>query len=357
MRRFDDFHNFKGKNIPHINITEDLSIVELIEIFANSGFNARQLGDAAKLYGQMIRDDVTICLTVSGAMTPVGLGGIIKTLIEKGFVDWIITTGANVYHEDHFALGLPVKQGHFDVDDNILYQKQIVRIRDVFVKYYQTLEVEDQALQQMFETKFAGESFTTPQMVNYLGEISKSSAPFPEKSFLTAAYDYDIPVFISTLKDSSLALNMGIHRLKNKIYKLDIIREILEQASIIYNAKKSGAIEMGGGVPKDMVEQTPQLLNQLFETRQYGLDYVLQITDARYETGSYSGAELKTARNWNRIKSKGKIVSIYCDTTIAFPLVALYVLATQKPRKHKRLYKKLNSSYTAFCCDCKIARD
>ncbi|MGQ0771253.1 MAG: deoxyhypusine synthase family protein [Nitrososphaerota archaeon] len=349
MRRFDDFHSFNGKNIPHINITDDLSIADLIKIFSNSGFNARQLGHAAEIYGQMIREDVTICLTVAGAMTPVGFGGIIRTLIEKGFVDWIITTGANIYHEDHFASGLPIKQGHFDVDDNILYQKQIVRIRDVFVKYYQTLEIEDQILQKMFEAKFTDESFTTPEMVNFLGKISKSNAPFPEKSFLTAAYDYDVPVFISTLKDSSLALNMGIHRLKNKIYKLDIVREVLEQASIIYNSKKSGALEMGGGVPKNMIEQTSQLLNQLLKSKQYGLDYVIQITDARYETGSYSGAELKTAKSWRKVKPQGKLATVYCDSTIAFPLIALYALATQKPRKHKKLYKNLSSTYASFC--------
>ena len=103
----------------------------------------------------MIHENATICLTVAGAMTPVGFGGIIKTLLEKGFVDWIVTTGANVYHEDHFAWGLPVKQGHFEVDDNILYEKEIVRIRDVYVKFYETLELEDNIIQNMFKDKFS----------------------------------------------------------------------------------------------------------------------------------------------------------------------------------------------------------
>ena len=137
-------HHFEGKDIPHIKLDSKTTITELVEIYANSGFNARQLGEAAKLYQKMIHENATICLTVAGAMTPVGFGGIIKTLLEKGFVDWIVTTGANVYHEDHFAWGLPVKQGHFEVDDNILYEKEIVRIRDVYVKFYETLELQDQ---------------------------------------------------------------------------------------------------------------------------------------------------------------------------------------------------------------------
>jgi len=111
-----DHHSFKGKDIPHIKLDPKMRIEDLVEIYAGSGFNARQLGEAAKLYAKMIKENATICLTVSGAMTPVGFGGIFKTLIERGFVDWIITTGANVYHEDHFSWGLPVKQGHFDVE-------------------------------------------------------------------------------------------------------------------------------------------------------------------------------------------------------------------------------------------------
>ena len=120
-----DHHNFNDKDIPHIKLNSKKNIKELVEIYANSGFNGRRLGEAAKLYSKMIHENATICLTVAGALTPVGFGGIIKTLLEKGFVDWIVTTGANVYHEDHFAWGFPVKQGHSNVDDNILYDKEI----------------------------------------------------------------------------------------------------------------------------------------------------------------------------------------------------------------------------------------
>ncbi len=119
-----DYHNFHGKNIPHIEVRPDMKIDDLVEIYANSGYNARQLGEAAKLFCKMIEDDATICLTIAGAMTPVGFGGLFKALIEKGFIDWIISTGSNLYHEDHFAWNLPVKQGHFEVDDMVLYTKK-----------------------------------------------------------------------------------------------------------------------------------------------------------------------------------------------------------------------------------------
>jgi deoxyhypusine synthase len=289
---------------------------------------------------------------MAGAMTPVGFGGIVKTLIEKGFIDWIVTTGANVYHEDHFAWGLPVKQGHFDVDDNILYEKEIVRIRDIFVKYYETLEMQDQVIQKMFKEKFVNEPFTTAEFCNILGKISKEKSKFPEKSFVTSAYEYDVPVYVSTIKDSSLALNLAVHRLKNKQFNLDFVREILEQAAIVYNSKKSGILELGGGVPKNTAQQTGPLLDQILRKDHGGQNYIIQITDARPDTGGLSGATLQEGKSWGKVQdSHNDLITIYADATIAFPILALYAISNQKPRKHKRIYKKLDKYFNALQSD------
>ena len=342
-------HHFEGKDIPHIKLDSKTTVKELIEIYANSGFNARQLGEAAKLYQKMIQENATICLTVAGAMTPVGFGGIIKTLLEKGFVDWIVTTGANVYHEDHFAWGLPVKQGHFQVDDNILYEKEIVRIRDVYVKFYETLELEDNIIQNVFKNRFSEKPFTTAEFCNVLGQISKEKSKFPEKSFLTTAYELDVPVYVSTLKDSSLAMNLAVHRLKNKQFNLDFVKEIIEQAAIVYNSKKSGILELGGGVPKNTAQQTGPLLDQILRKDHGGQDYIIQITDARPDTGGLSGATLQEGKSWGKVQdSHEDLVTVYADATIAFPILALYALSNEKPRKPKRLYKKLDSYYKSL---------
>ncbi len=339
-------HHFEGKDIPHIKLDSKTTVKELIEIYANSGFNARQLGEAAKLYQKMIQENATICLTVAGAMTPVGFGGIIKTLLEKGFVDWIVTTGANVYHEDHFAWGLPVKQGHFDVDDNILYEKEIVRIRDVYVKFYETLELEDNIIQNVFKNKFSEKPFTTAEFCNVLGQISKEKSKFPEKSFLTTAYELDVPVYVSTLKDSSLAMNLAVHRLKNKQFNLDFVKEIIEQAAIVYNSKKSGILELGGGVPKNTAQQTGPLLDQILRKDHGGQDYIIQITDARPDTGGLSGATLQEGKSWGKVQdSHEDLITVYTDSTIAFPMLALYALSNEEPREQKRIYKKLDSYY------------
>lgn len=341
-----DPHEFDGMDIPHIRIDPDMTVNDLVNIYERSGFNARKLGEAAKLYARMLKEDAVVCLTVAGALTPVGFGGIIKTLIERGFVDWIISTGANVYHEDHFAWGLPIKQGNFDVDDGILYEKEIVRIRDVYIKFYETLEAEDQVIQKIFKDDLVDRPFTTAEFCNKIGQVSSENAKYPERSFVAAAYRYDVPVYISTIKDSSLALNLAVHRLQGKKYNLDFVREITEQAAILYDSKRSGIIELGGGVPKNTAQQTGPLLDQILRRNDGGHDYIIQITDARPDTGGLSGATLQEGKSWGKIQdAHSGVVTVYADTTIAFPILALYVLSNQEPRRPRRLYRRLDKMY------------
>ncbi|ABK76895.1 deoxyhypusine synthase [Cenarchaeum symbiosum A] len=324
-----------------------MGIEELVEAYSKTGFNGRQLGEAAKLFGKMISEDATICLTISGALTPVGFGGIFKELIERGLVDWIITTGANVYHEDHFAWGLPVRQGHHEVDDMQLYDKGIVRIRDVFIKFYETLEVEDQIMQRMFRDRLLDSSFTSAEFCNVIGEISSAKAPHPERSFVAAAHKYDVPVYVSTLKDSSLALNLAVHRLRGKEHSLDFVREILEQAAIVHGSKKSGIVELGGGVPKNAAQQTGPLLDQILRRDHGGQDYIIQVTDARPDTGGLSGATLQEGKSWGKVQDAHEgMVTVYSDATIAFPIMALYAMSVGGRRRHKRLYKNLGRLYS-----------
>jgi len=341
-----DHHHFHGKDIPHIKLDPKMKIEDIVEVYARSGYNARKLGEAAKLYSKMIKEDAVICLTFTGALTPVGIGGIVQTLIEKGYVDWIITTGANVYHEDHFAWGFPVKQGHYEVDDMKLYEKEIVRIRDVFIKFYETLESEDQVVQKMFKENLLGKPFTSAEFCNLMGNITKKKAKFPKKSFIATAYEFDVPVYVPALLDSSLALNLAVHRFRDKIYNLDFVREIIEQAAIVYHSKKSGIVELGGGVPKNSAQQTGPLLDQILRREDGGQDYIIQITDARPDTGGLSGATLQEGKSWGKVHDAHKdMITVYADSTIAFPILALYVLSNNKSRKPKRLYKKLGKYY------------
>ena len=341
MEDTDFRHSFTGKKIPHARIDQDMNISQLIELYASAGYNARKLGEAAKLFYRMIDDDATICLTISGAITPIGYGGLVKGLIESGFVDWIIATGANIYHEDHFAWDLPIRQGHHQVDDDVLYNKDIVRIYDVFIKGEGTLQEQDKVLQCAFRDELQGKGFTTAEFSRLMGKQSKKSK-HPENSFLAAAYDYDVPVYVSTLKDSSLALDLMPLRLEGKLFLLDFVREVFEQASIVYNSEKSGALEIGGGVPKNTVQQTGPALDQILQVNHGGLNYIIQLTDARPDTGGLSGATLQEGKSWGKVKtSHTNLVTVYGDASISFPLLCAYVISKHERRHPKRLYTKL----------------
>ena len=151
---------------------------------------------------------------------------------------------------------------------------------------------------------------------------------------INTAYDFDVPIYVPALIDSSLALNLAVHRLHNKIYNFDFVREIIEQAAIVNASTKSGIVEFGGGVPKNSAQQTGPLLDQILRKNHGGQDYIIQVTDARPDTGGLSGATLQEGKSWGKVQdSHQDMIVVYSDSTIALPLLALYVLSNQKPRK------------------------
>ena len=146
--------------------------------------------------------------------------------------------------------------------------------------------------------------------------------------------------------------NLAVHRLEDKKFDLDFVREIIEQAAIVYDSKKSGILELGGGVPKNTAQQTGPLLDQILKRNDGGQEYIIQITDARPDTGGLSGATLQEGKSWGKIQDSHEgIITVYADATIAFPILALYVLSNQKERKPKRLYKKIDQLYDKLSKD------
>jgi deoxyhypusine synthase len=321
-----------------------MSISDLISFYGSTGFNARRLSEAAKMFKKMIDIEATTCLTISGAMTPIGLGKSISTLIEKGFVDWIITTGANAYHDLHFAYDLPVRQGHFDVDDDILYSKQIVRIYDVYIKEVETLQRQDDLIQDTIRkmNKRIGNSvkdISTADLSYRLGENAYHHSSFPDKSFMVSAFKNEVPVYIPSLTDSSIGMNMIPLLFESSLPPLNLLSDISESAAILWKSKISGGLELGGGVPKNFFQQTGPTLYQILKIKEGGHDYVIQLTDARPDTGGLSGATIQEGKSWGKIKTShtGNVI-VYGDSSVYFPILCSYILSECKPRKPKRLY-------------------
>jgi deoxyhypusine synthase len=341
-------HSFSGKKIDPPEIFAGMTVSQLIELFGKTGYNARRLAEAAEIMIKMVESNATICLTIAGAMTPIGFGKIISAMIENGFIDWIVTTGANAYHDLHFAYDLPVRQGHFDVDDDILYSKQIVRIYDVYIKENGTLQSQDTIIQKNIQGIYQKknkdmEIDSTADLSYFIGLAASEKSKYPEKSFMVSAFKSDVPVYIPALSDSSIGLNMLPLMMLNEKVSINVIRDIAESAAILWKSDKSGGIELGGGVPKNFFQQTGPALYQILKIKEGGHDFIVQLTDARPDTGGLSGATLQEGKSWGKIKTshRGNVV-VYGDSSVYFPILCAHILSKCKPRDKKRIYKNKN---------------
>jgi deoxyhypusine synthase len=336
-------HSFTGRKIDPPIVTANMTVQQLINFYGSTGYNARRLAEAAEILKEMIDTESTVCLTLAGAMTPIGIGRTISAMIETGFIDWIVSTGANVYHDLHFAYDLPVRQGHFDVDDDILYTKQIVRIYDVYIKEMGTLQAQDIVVQREIKRakKVIPQNASTADIAYALGKAAKENSKYPEKSFLVKAYEHKVPVYMPAISDSSIGLNMLPLLFEDKSILPNVILDVAESAAILWKSERSGGLELGGGVPKNFFQQTGPALYQILKIMEGGQDYLIQITDARPDTGGLSGATLQEGKSWGKIKTSHKDnIIVYGDSSVYFPLLCSYVMSACKPRKQKQLYYK-----------------
>lgn len=318
-----------------------MSVEELVETYAGMGYNARRLAEACELYERMVREGATVCLTLSGAMTPVGMSGVLIPLMEAGFVDWMVSTGANLYHDLHRPFDLPVAQGSQCVDDDELHKMGVARIYDVFIDDRDTLMATDRVIQKCFESRAAPGRLSTADVHHILGLEVARTAPHPERSLLVRAAQLDIPVYVPAHSDSSLGMNLALRYIRGRPLEPLPSLDILESCAIVAHSERNGAVEVGGGVPKNFFMQTQPMLWQFLRQSRGGHDYFIQLTDARPDTGGLSGATPSEARSWGKLReARRNNVVVYGDATISLPVLAVWVLSRCAPREPKRLYKK-----------------
>jgi deoxyhypusine synthase len=299
----------------------------------------------------MIDADATIALTVTGAMAPAGVGGAIQAMLEAGFVDLVVATGANLYHDFHFALRLPVVQGHFQVDDRELYRAGIERIYDVFITEDSLLDT-DAFVREALEkapARLRGR-ISTPDLHNYLGHLLLQHAPRPEKSWVATAARLEVPIFTSSPGDSSIGMNVAAMKLRGGETTIDPDLDVLHSTAIVFDAKVNGVVILGGGSPKNFYLQTQPTLWQILDLNRGGHEYVLQISTDSPQWGGLSGATPSEAISWGKVQAnmmKNHVV-VYADSTLAAPLAFAHALSTRKRRKPKRLFRRLPALYQAL---------
>ncbi len=315
---------------------------------AFQAYNAARLREAAQLLtAKILREKVTVGLSLSGALTPAGLGAsCIVPLIKNGFVDWIASTGANLYHDAHFALDFELHRGSPFVSDVDLRAQGIIRIYDVLFDYRVLLDT-DASLRSIgrapeFENTMS--SATLHYLLGkYLAVLDKNGTR-ADSSVLITAYNYGVPIFTPSPGDSSIGMNLAGLALEGRSVQLDISADINESAALVYETKRSGGrsavIILGGGAPKNFMLQTEPHIQEVLGLPEKGHDYFIQITDARPDSGGLSGATPMEAVSWGKIDPAQlpDTVVCYADTTIALPLLTVYALSKAAPRSHKRLY-------------------
>jgi deoxyhypusine synthase len=321
-------------------------------------YNAGRLRELCRVFTEkMLQGDCTIGLTLSGALTPAGLGlSCLIPLIRAGFIDWIVSTGANLYHDTHFALDLPLHQSRPGLDDFALREHQIIRIYDI-VFDYQTLLDTDRFYRELIQSEAFARPMGTAEFHYEVGRyLHARSAALGRShdSLLAVAFEAGVPIYTSSPGDSSIGMNLAALSLRESKLRIDPLRDVNETAAIVYQAKRhggrSGVLILGGGSPKNFILQTEPQIQEVLGLEESGHDYFLQITDARPDTGGLSGATAQEAMTWGKVDPQQlpNSVTCYTDTTIALPLLTSYALARRAPRPWKRLYDQRQASYEAL---------
>ena len=337
----------RGKKIDPRRIDGTESVVQLVEETFQA-YNSGRLREACQLYAdKMLAEDVTVGLTLTGALTPAGLGmSCLIPLIEAGFVDWIISTGANLYHDTHFGLGLSMHRGNPTESDVTLREEGVVRIYDVFFDYDVLLST-DAFFRKIIRAPEFQHAMSSAEFHWLCGKYVAAREKvlgLKSKSLLSAAYSCGVPVYTSSPGDSSIGMNVAALALEGYKCVIDPNSDVNETASIVLGAKRGGGksaiMIMGGGSPKNFALQTEPQIQEVLGIDEKGHDFFLQVTDARPDTGGLSGATPAEAVSWGKIDPDRlpDAVVCYLDSTIALPLMTSYALAKRKKRKLRRLY-------------------
>ncbi|MDI9610009.1 MAG: deoxyhypusine synthase [Archaeoglobales archaeon] len=291
--------------IEPLKVEKGIRVSELVEKFSYTALNARRLGESGKIWKEMVKEDAFIFLTLAGAMIPAGMRDIIKDLLENRFAHSLVLTGANVVHEVCEALGFPHLSGSPLANDVELANKGVSRIYDVFMETPAFEGVERFFMETFKELSGVFSSY------EILWEIGKRL----QNSFLSLAFENRIPVFCPTLHDSIAGLHLMLYG-KNAV--LNYSKDTKMLLDLCSQKRKMGIVIIGGGVPKNFALQAMLLAE--------GFDYAIQITTDTPQYGGLSGATLEEAKSWCKLKGDAKAVTVYCDATIALPLLYAYLI-------------------------------
>jgi len=294
-----------------IKITKDMKVTDLVSSMKNTGFGARMIGQASDISQRMFEEkDCKVFVGMAGAMVPAGMKQIIIDLINKKFIDVFVTTGANLTHDLVEALG----EHHYHCDswdDEEFNKKGYDRIYNVLMKneVYEKLE------------SFFEENWEKLKTANNIRDVLKEIGgllPEDSNSILRVCYDKDIPIYCPALADSGIGLMFWGRKASGKEISIDAFEDMKDIIDSAWTSKKKGVVYIGGGTPKNFIQQSLQFSS--------GANYGIQITTDSAAGGGSSGAPLVEGKSWGKLKTDAKFVDVKCDATIALPLIFSNIL-------------------------------
>ena len=297
------------------------SISTLLEEMAQTGFQGKKLGEVVNIWAEMARQsDLTIFLGLTGSLSTTGQWKIIKWLVEKRYVDVLVSTGANISEDLLEALGYHYYQGTWLVDDEELLRMKVDRFYDVYADEMQYRKLEN-TIYKFANTLDEKTTYSTREFLHLFGEyLSRRGID----SIVAAAYRKKVPIYSPGLIDSGYGVALSLlKRQKGKLIRLDQTKDMEELAQIAEKTKKTGVIYLGGGVPKDTIQ-----LSTIIKSLAVGgegetpHEYAIQITADSPQWGGLSGCTLEEAISWGKISSQAKKATLYSDITLALPIVA-----------------------------------
>lgn len=337
-----------------VRMKPGVSAANLVDLMGKTCFEARNVSSAANLLMRMVEEDDTIWLGISGAGMAGGLGGMICQLVEHGVVQVICSTGAQIYHDLHFAFGLPVKAVSPHADDDLLRQHGDTRIYDIGIRETETLEAQDEIICRFIEEqydKLRDRPLGSAEFNYRLGQWVRRTAPHPEHSFTVAAAEYGVPLFWDSHTNHSIAMNIARMAQLGKPLNFPVAADISQSAAIVYGTERTGFLELGGGGPKNFIQQTGPYLSQILGQDYEGAARGIQISAADPRDGGLSGCTFSEAVTWKKYRhtSRRDLVQVWAEYSVVLPLLTAYVLercASKQPARLLDGLADMNASLT-----------
>lgn len=281
-------------------------------------FQGRNLAIAHRVWRKMLDDDVTIFMGMAGALSAGGLRLIVAHLITHRFIDCLVSTGANLYHDLHETRGRHHYIGTPHADDSALAEERIDRVYDTFASEDEFVDNDNWIAD--FAASIETRPYTSRELLYRLGEHLWNTTG--RDGILTAAYRANVPIFCPAIADSSIGMGLSQARQKRPgAGQIDVIGDIVESANLVIRRPRTASIVLGGGTPKNFINQA-SVQAEFYSPEVTGHRYAVQIVTDVPHFGGASGSTLEEAESWGKLANDSVRVSVHADATIALPILA-----------------------------------